>query len=549
MRKPLLPLLFTATLLGAPSLVVVPTLTHNVYAQTAPAAGDAVAAPPDTPEATPGDALKAYNAGIDALNKGDLPGAATQLEKAVEISPNDAGFHMFLGYVRLQQEKYDEALASLETAKKLGTANGNARLDDKSLTSLYNNLGIVLWKKQKFSDALAAYNKALDLNKNDIDARYNLAFGLISQKQYGDAIPHLLELRAANPNDNAFQASIYDGLAEAYENTGKLPEALGALKRVVELNKNDPAARYNFALMLSRTGRMADAITQLIDANKLDPKHAPTLLLLGDLYTQQRKWDLAQKTLRSYVALQPENFSGWFSLGVACDYGAKFDEALKAYDEAEKLQSKDTAVKNNIGRIHFKRNNQELAVVKLREALAIDPNFDDAQINLALSLAKQEKYDEANIEWKLYTQRVKTVLARKDLDEKARKAWLSRQATAHGAMAENYLKSRAYVNAIKEYNFVLTISPDNMDAMSNLGLALYHSGQRPQAALMYRKIIKIDLTNAVAHNNLGVVLEALNRPAEALEEYRLAVKYMPNYEEAKANVKRLLEILAKTTRA
>jgi tetratricopeptide (TPR) repeat protein len=454
---------------------------------------------------------------------------------------------MFLGYVRLQQENYDGALASLETAKRLGTGTGTAKLDDKAQTSLYNNLGIVYWKKERYADALAAYKRALELNKDDVDARYNLAFGLLSQKQYSDAIPHLLQLRAINPNDNAFQASINDGLAEAYENTGKLKEALGALKRVMELNKNDPAARYNFALMLSRTGRVADAITTLVETNKMAPQHAPTLLLLGDLYTQQRKWDLAQKTLKKYVQLQPDNFSGWFSLGVSYDYGAMFDEALEAYSKAETIQPKDTAVKNNIGRIHFKRKNQEQATAKLREALALDPTFDDARINLALSLAAQEKYDEANEEWKNYIQKIKTELGKQDLIESRRKIFMMRLATAQGAMAENYLKSKAYADAVKTYRAVLEITPDNMDALSNLGLALYHTRQLPDAAKIYRGIIEKDPTNAVAHNNLGVVLEALKRPTEALKYYQRAVQLKPDYSEADSNAKRLSESETKGT--
>ena len=480
------------------------------------------------------EATLAYNSGIAALNKGDLPTAATQLAKAVELSPDDASFQMILGYVRLQQGKYDEALTNLEAAQR-----GSAQLNARSQASLHNNLGIVYWKKSEYDKALAAYKRALELNAEDTDALYNLAFGLLTQKKYAEALPHLQQLRSVNPDDASFQASVQDGLAEAYEMTGDWARALGAHRKVVELNPRDTAARYNFAVTLSKTRRIADAIMQINEALRVDPKHAPSLLLLSDIYSQQRQWDKAQEVMARYVKFYPGEFTGWFNLGVVYDHGAKFDQALQAYAKAEALQPRDPAVKNNVGRIYFKRGDLDRSIAKLQEALELDADFDDARVNLALSLAAQEKWDEANAEWKLYIKKIRSDLSQKDIQKHRRYALLGRLSIAHGAMGENYLKAQAYADAVRQYLQVKKISPHNLDALSNLGLAYYHSKQYTEAAQTYREIIKRDPTNAVAHNNLGVVLEALNRRSEALESYRSAVKLKPNYEEAKRNAERL----------
>jgi Flp pilus assembly protein TadD len=116
--------------------------------------------------------------------------------------------------------------------------------------------------------------------------------------------------------------------------------------------------------------------------------------------------------------------------------------------------------------------------------------------------------------------------------------------SARGALAENYLKAGAtttgyYANAVREYRALLLDSPDNMDAMSNLGLALYHTKAYDEAAKMYRQVIAKDPKNAIAYNNLGVVLEASNRREEAIQNYRQALKLNPNYAEAKVNIERL----------
>ena len=60
-------------------------------------------------EATAG---KAYQEAMAAVQKGDLPGALTQAERAVELSPRDAGYRMLLGDLYLKSGRF----LSAETA-------------------------------------------------------------------------------------------------------------------------------------------------------------------------------------------------------------------------------------------------------------------------------------------------------------------------------------------------------------------------------------------------------------------------------------------------
>ncbi len=63
----------------------------------------------------------------------------------------------------------------------------------------------------------------------------------------------------------------------------------------------------------------------------------------------KKRWREAQDMLRQYVALRPDDFVGQFNLGLAYDYSARFDEALRAYDKAEQLQPNDPAPKTTSG--------------------------------------------------------------------------------------------------------------------------------------------------------------------------------------------------------
>lgn len=540
--------------LAVTPLLCAPLLCAPLSAQeTAPTAPSSTTTPATTTPATttpattaPAEAgstqsaTDAYNNGVAALNRNDLATAAAEFGKAVALSPNDASAQMFLGYVLLRQEKYPDALAALEAAKAQ-----NARLDAKLQPILFNNLGIAYANSNRANDAIVAYQKAIELSKDEYtDARFNLAFALLAQKKSKEAIPHLLQLRDQRKDDKAFQSSVYDGLAEAYEDQEDWGQALAAYKQVTILNPNDVTARFNFALALSKTGRVDDAIEEARKALKLRVNHQPTLLLLGDLYSRKMDWKNAKDVLSRYVLANPNEFTAWFTLGVANDYTGDFDTALDAYAKAEALSPNDAAVKNNIGRIYFKRGEKDPAkydeaVKKLKEALAIDPNFDDARVNLALVYTAQQNWDGAIEQWKAYLDSIRIAFQKPNLTAADKTALKAKSLSARSALAEIYLKSGAHANAVREYRAILTETPDNLDAMSNLGLALYHTKNYDEATTIYREVIKRDPKNAIAWNNLGVVLEARGLRADAIAAYQKAAQLKPDYAEAKANLDRL----------
>ncbi len=474
-------------------------------------------------------ATLAYNSGLAALKKSDWDIAAQNFGRAAALSPNDAGALSYLGYVRLQQKRWDDALNTLIAAQENGK-----NLDARARSQLLNNIGFAKWNKDDFPGAKTAFEGALALDKNYFDARYNLAFAFLSRDQYADALPHLRLLSAQNPND----AAIWDGIGESLEQTGKLASALGAYKKAVALEPKNEAYRFKFALALVESDRRADATDQLKHILVSSPNNASALLQLGDLHLKSGKWADAATTLRRYVALRPSDFTGRFNLGVAYDYAAKFDDALMQYAEAERDRPDDAATKNNVGRIYFKRERFDEAVAKFGQALKIDPEFADARINLAIVLASQKNYEASSAQWQtLADDSEKKRAASKDAEEK--KALLGRLSVAYSGLATNDLAQNKPKEAAAHYKRLLTFNPADLEARSGLGRALYQAKDLAGAEATYREIIARDAKNASAFNDLGVVLEAKKDRKAALEAYSQAVQLQPGHSEAKSNLARL----------
>lgn len=546
-----LPVIVLGVLVAAPAIE-----GKIVLAADAPAAP---ATPSTAPANSPTDAdakaqaIQAYNAGLDAVRKSDWATGATNFEKAVALDPKDTSSFMFLGYVRLKQEKFDEALTALQTAEKMISP-----ADTAGKATLYNNLGLVYWNKNQPSDAIAAYKKAMDFDKKASDAQYNLAFALLAQKRYADATPHL-ETLVKGATDPAMQAALYDALGEAYENQKNWAGALGAYSKAIEATPKEPAYQLHKGLALINSNRKNDAVPYLTEVIKLDPQStdpqsAEAFLQLGAIYIEKRNWPEAQDKLTRYVALRKDDSLGWFNLGVAFDYASSFEKALDAYSKAEKLDAKNAAIRNNVGRIYFKRGKYDDAITELQEALKLDPNSPDARHNLAIvyseqarTLAEQKKADEAKAKYATAEKEWRSLLTaiepqwrgETDTDRKAQFAALV--AGARAGLAENFLNQQDYRNAVFEYKAMLDATPDNTTARINLGLALYYDKKYADSEKVYRDVVQKDKNNATAHNNLGAVLEAQGNKAGALDEYRKAVDLDKNYAEAKNNLDRLVQ--------
>lgn len=521
------------------SLVLLPLLAwpHLVQAQDTPETPKTsapITAPATVPATAPDaettrQATVAYNAGLAALKKNDWMSAANNFGRAAALTPNDAGALSFLGYVRLQQRRYDDALTALLAAREVGNT-----LDAKAQAQLQNNIGFAYWNKGEFPEAKVAFDKALELDKDYFDARYNLAFALLAREQWADALPHLKQLGEQNPKD----AAIQDGLGEAFENTENLPSALGAYSRATRLEPKNAAYRFKLALALVRSDRREDALRVLRETLAINQNYAPAYLQIGDLHLKSNRWNEAQFALERYVNLRGNDFVGRFNLGVAYDYDSEFAKALEQYAEAEKLKSDDAATKNNVGRIHYKQGRLPEAVAKFNEALKIDPNFADARTNLAIVLAAQGKFDDSNEQWKALVANLEDQI-RNTKDAAEKKALFARLATARSGIAGNFLADNQFADAAQEYRRLLTISPGDLDAYSGLGRAYYQIPNYPEAEKAYREILKRDPQNANALNDLGVTLEARKDRPGAIESYNAALKADPKHSEARNNLQRL----------
>lgn len=141
--------------------------------------------------------------GWSLLSLGDYAGSIQALNKAMELSPNDAQSESLLGWAQMLKEDYDDALMTFQKVLMREPNNSLARI----------NVGYICLKKRIFGEAIEHLSKAIRMandKKATLYAHYYLGLVYLEREMYEDA-------------DNFFRKTLELGpnLIEAYYQLGR----------------------------------------------------------------------------------------------------------------------------------------------------------------------------------------------------------------------------------------------------------------------------------------------------------------------------------------
>ena len=149
----------------------------------------------------------------------DWPGAEKELRRAIDLSPNLAIAHDYYGTYLAAMGRHDEAREEIRQAQEL---------DPLSLMILAD-AGWVYYLGRQYERAIEVSRKAIDLDQNFWPAYVNLGLGYEKLGRFADAVAALQKARQLDSN-----SSIFEMLGGAYAAWGKKDEARKVLAEVTE---------------------------------------------------------------------------------------------------------------------------------------------------------------------------------------------------------------------------------------------------------------------------------------------------------------------------
>ncbi len=317
-------------------------------------------------------ALDDHQRGWNAKRTGNYDQAITNytqaladLNKAIELDPEDPGAYNNRGVVYARTGEYNKALADYNYALKLDPSSIHAYVGrgmvyymmgdyeaaladtnhvlklDPAYAEVYSNRGSIYADMREHAKALADYTRTLELNPQYADAYYNRGLvhhnlnhlrqaiadhtrALELNPQYADAYydrgnihEALGDLRQAladytraiefNPQDA--DASIYILRGDIHKALGDLRQAIADYTRAIELDPHLANIAYIIRGNTHKAlGDVRQALADYTRAIELDPRNAETYYQRALLYrdTGHRAFALADFTQARALSLYPE---------------------------------------------------------------------------------------------------------------------------------------------------------------------------------------------------------------------------------------------------
>lgn len=343
------------------------------------------------------------NLGVTLVHAGNPTAAAEQFQRASALDAKNYDARHNLGELYVQTGKIAEAQPWLQQAWQLrpdAYDNGydlamadflTARLDQarqvvnslfqvKDTGELHNLLGQIDERDGKYIAAANDFQAAAHLDPSE-DNLFNWGSEMLLHRTYEPAITIFQDGVARYPQSPRMQIGL--GLAEY--SRGKYDAAIAALLTAADLNPSDPRcyvflskaynssplqadavtrrfqlyaerepnnalAQYYYAVSLWKGKRVEDPGTSLPTveallrrAIALDDSLAPAHLQLGDLLSDQRRYEQAVPQYQRALELDPTLSDGYYRLGIDYVHTGDREKAQKEFAVYQKLRAEHLA--------------------------------------------------------------------------------------------------------------------------------------------------------------------------------------------------------------
>ena len=271
------------------------------------------------------------NLGLALAKSGDLPAAAAALKTAVTLKPTIGGQQALAGaWLSLAQviedSQQQDALAAYQKAAELDPTNADAQLGAARMAERSGNPAVA---EQQFLKLAEAGNN---------DSIEHLIGLYLKQKRFADAETWLHKYIAANPQSAAAQLQLGKLLAEE----GKTQDAISTLEPVYKASPDPRIAGVLASLYLE--AKQYPAAASLLRGLIAQSPNDPQLYLdYGSALMHQLKYPEAQTVLLKAVQLNPNIVQAYSDLAYAAEQNKNYELTIRALDARAKLQPETPA--------------------------------------------------------------------------------------------------------------------------------------------------------------------------------------------------------------
>jgi len=266
-------------------------------------------------------------------------------------------------------EDVQTAAMAYAKAAELGNEDASA-----ALTKMKNDLinsAIEDQGKEDYKSAADKLYTSYQMSKQDTVYLYYAANNLVNAQEYGKAVEYLEELSDLG----------YDGSGKSY-----------TAVNIETGEKENMGSKEQMDLMV-KTGQYKDPKVEPIPSKK-----GEIASLVARIYINQEQYDKAIESIDAAKAANPNDVDLLLSEANMYYQMGEKEKAISILEKAGNMDKSNPGVYNNIGLMYAEIENTEKAVESYKTALEIDPEYNEARINMIAAMLGEERalIDEMN---------------------------------------------------------------------------------------------------------------------------------------------------------
>lgn len=285
-------------------------------------------------ELNPRDKDTYFNLGKLYQEQNDPQKAISAYNQTIQIDPENPD--LYINVLKSLTEavlKDKENTVYIEARGKIMEGFRNlARLNRESEV-FYANLGDVYQELKDYHSAKAAYEMALDINPNYINALNNLGNTYVQMGQLKEAVILFQKVLGISPRD--FHAHL--NLGVVYSRLENYPKAIEFYEKTIRINPRDAQAYFQLGFIYELKGQSQKAVENYQKTVQLKPDDAEAYYNLGNVYARLNQNDKAIESYLKTVEINPNHVNAFVNLSILYSLEKDFEKAIKYCDEARVL--------------------------------------------------------------------------------------------------------------------------------------------------------------------------------------------------------------------
>ncbi|MEG4900007.1 tetratricopeptide repeat protein [Microcoleus sp. F10-A1] len=219
----------------------------------------------------------------------------------------------------------------------------------------YAKQGDACFFENRYEDAIAAYNLALQIQPDLADTWNNRGVVLTRMQRY--------------------------------------PEAIASYEQATTIRPNYPDAWNNRGVVLLELQKYQEAIGCYEQAIQAKPDYADAWNNRGVAFSKMQEYEQAVISYNQALQIKNDYTDAWNNRGVALSKLQKYEAAIDSYDNAAKIRPDFYRIWYNKARCYALQGKIELALENLKRALNLNPNVCKELAKSEADLEKIREYD------------------------------------------------------------------------------------------------------------------------------------------------------------